>query len=99
MRRSFEIISFIFNKRCRSFSTSSCLSSDDFLKIIHNSGYDGTKCEIETKDGYRLGLHKIYSKNKSDKNVFLMHGLFRNSIDFLASGKETALAYFLADQG
>lgn len=98
MRRSFKLISFVSNTRFRKFSISS-LKSDEFLQIIYKNGYDGTRFEVETRDGYYLGLHKINSKNYNGKNVLLMHGLYRNSIDYIATGKEIALAYFLADQG
>jgi pimeloyl-ACP methyl ester carboxylesterase len=77
------------------------LRGDDVLELIDKAGYIGKAYEVETEDGYLLKLHRILSKNdKVFKHpVFLMHGLFAASADFVVTGPKIALAYLLADNG
>ena len=63
---------------------------------------DGYKCEIfevTTDDGYVLKIHRVMSKKDGKRSqkypVFLMHGLYGSSINYLLSGPEHALGKFL----
>lgn len=74
--------------------------TDDALELIREAGYRGEAHKVNTQDGgWTLKIHRIPPKNgKSDKiPVFLMHGLFAASADYLMTGKKSALAYLLAD--
>jgi pimeloyl-ACP methyl ester carboxylesterase len=74
---------------------------DEFSSIAQSVGYRSESHEVETDDGYVLRLHRLLpTKGSVHKgSTFLMHGLFRNSSDFLSSGSQVALAYYLADNG
>lgn len=74
---------------------------DDVLNLIETAGYKGQRHQVETEDGYLLTVHRIFSKTDTSSKhpVFLMHGLFASSVDYLLTGPKTALAYFLADNG
>lgn len=78
-------------------------SSDDALDLIRNAGYAGEAHQVETEDGYLLKVHRVmpaFNHSRSIKKpVFLMHGLFAASADYLVTGPEIALAYLLADNG
>jgi lysosomal acid lipase/cholesteryl ester hydrolase len=86
--------------------TNSCLTShyyDDVLELIRNSGYKGNAYKVKTSDGgWILKVHRIYPKYGSPGRkfpVFLMHGLFATSADYIVTGRTKALAYLLADNG
>lgn len=86
----------LFNK----YSTNSII--DEFIEHTNRHGYKGENYEVKTNDGYHLKLHKICGaeqKLQNKRNVFLMHGLARHSMDYLASGRQVSLAYYLADYG
>lgn len=75
---------------------------DDALDLISRAGYRGESHQVEVKDGsgWILKMHRIPPKNPKYAKpipVFLMHGLFTASTDFLLTGKKIALAYLLAD--
>lgn len=75
---------------------------DDVLQLIDNAGYVGEAHRVTTEDGYVLKVHRIrsnYSTELKQHPVFLMHGLFAASADFLVTGPKIALAYLLADKG
>lgn len=80
----------------RSYNT-----SDEVMHTISIAGYRGEIHRVQTEDGYILKVHRVlpvkHSVNKGA--AFLMHGLFRNASDYLASGPNIALAYYLADNG
>lgn len=78
---------------------------DDVLELIRESGYSGEVHQVETEDGYWLKVHRItptngtQSKQSFSKHpVFLMHGLFAASADYVVTGRKS-LAYLLADNG
>jgi pimeloyl-ACP methyl ester carboxylesterase len=75
--------------------------SDEVTKLISQSGYKGERHQVKTQDGYYLTVHRIPPKENVEYKgtVFLMHGLFRNSADYIATGPKVALPYFLADHG
>ncbi|KAG5667108.1 hypothetical protein PVAND_015107 [Polypedilum vanderplanki] len=75
--------------------------SDEVTKIITNSGYKAEVHKVKTIDDYELTVHQILPQQIIDRKkcVFFMHGLFRNSADFLATGSQIALPYLLADHG
>lgn len=74
---------------------------DEFCSVTEIAGYRSECHSVKTEDGYKLKLHRVFPKSGSlhKGSTFLMHGLFRNSCDFLASGPQTALTYYLADNG
>lgn len=74
---------------------------DGSLELINQAGYEGAAYPVETEDGYLLKVHRIVPRNGSSYKppVFLQHGLFATSGDFLITGPKIALAFFLADNG
>lgn len=74
--------------------------SDQVLKLIESSGYQGEAHQIETEDGYILKLHRIVPKIPNGKRpVILCHGILATSADFLIMGREYSIAYLLSDYG
>lgn len=74
--------------------------SDQITNLIGNAGYQGEVHEVMTEDGYILKLHRINPKTTNHrKPVLLCHGILTNSVDFLISGPEIAIAYLLSDNG
>lgn len=75
--------------------------TDEVTELIRrqHGGYKSESHLVETEDGYILKVHRIYKKNpkKVKPPVFLQHGLFASSGDFLLTGKYKALAFLLAD--
>lgn len=75
--------------------------SDDALELIREAGYKGEAHQVDTEDGgWTLRMQRIppkYNKDVKPIPVFLMHGLFAASADYLITGKKSALAYLLAD--
>lgn len=86
----------------RSLFSRRSVINDEVTKLISDVGYKGEAHKVKTQDGYFLTVHRIRSKEnemKTKGTAFLMHGLFRNSADFLATGPKIALPYLLADSG
>jgi pimeloyl-ACP methyl ester carboxylesterase len=75
--------------------------TDEVTNLIKSSGYSGKAYNVETEDGYILTLHRVRPNERVERkgSIFLMHGLFRNSADYLATGPKIALPYFLSDNG
>lgn len=74
--------------------------SDQVLRLIESTGYDGEAHQVETEDGYILKLHRIVPKNPNGrKPVLLAHGILATSADFLIMGSEYSIAYLLSDSG
>ncbi|KAM3955559.1 lipase 3-like [Aphomia sociella] len=78
----------------------------DVPDLIERYGYPVEVHNVITSDNYVLEAHRIPhgrdQNNQRDSNkpvVFIMHGLFSSSADFLLMGPERALAYILADAG
>ncbi|XP_023713662.1 lipase 3 isoform X3 [Cryptotermes secundus] len=73
--------------------------------MVMKNGYPVEIHEATTKDGYILSMHRIPYSPKSNNSrtnrpvVFLQHGLFCSSIDWVILGPGKALAYLLADEG
>lgn len=87
----------LFIDRFRSFRH----AVDEVSHAVKNAGYRAESHKVKTEDGFILKVHRVLPKKNSIErgSAFLMHGLFRNSSDFLASGPKIALAYYLADHG
>lgn len=85
----------------RELFSSKSINNDEVTKLINNVGYQGEAHKVKTQDGYFLTVHRVRSREneKTKGTAFLMHGLFRNSADFLATGPKIALPYLLADSG
>ncbi|KAL7041833.1 hypothetical protein ACKWTF_000916 [Chironomus riparius] len=83
------------------FSNNIFRQSDEVTKLISQSGYKGERHQVKTQDGYYLTVHRILPKKNVEYKgtVFLMHGLFRNSADYIATGPKVALPYLLSDNG
>lgn len=76
-----------------------CYAKDEILELVSRSGYIGSYYEVETEDGYIVGVHRIRSRNSTSKKypVFLMHGFLTTPISFLITGKKNSLPFILAD--
>jgi hypothetical protein len=66
------------------------------VDIIKKYGYPVEKHPVTTEDGYTLELHRIPFTPKSGASpkkspVFLMHGLFACSADWIVMGPEKSL--------
>ncbi|XP_059056900.1 lipase 3-like [Achroia grisella] len=79
--------------------------SDQYLTIPAIISRNGYICETHTilSKGYFLNIHRI-PRNKqasqvSSKTVFLQHGIFGSSADWIINGPDKALGYVLADAG
>lgn len=74
---------------------------DEVLETAKAAGYRSEVHTTKTVDGYILKIHRLLPQKHSvlKGSAFLMHGLFRNASDFLATGPKIALAYYLADNG
>lgn len=74
---------------------------DAVSQSIVKAGYRAETHKTKTDDGYILTLHRLLPQLHSGHkgSAFLMHGLFKDSSDFIATGPKTALAYYLADNG
>lgn len=74
---------------------------DEVVDVIKSSGYDGSFYEVETDDGYILGVHRVHSRHKNTTNfpVFLMHGFLTTPISFFISNTKNSLPFMLADNG
>ncbi|XP_017784823.1 PREDICTED: lysosomal acid lipase/cholesteryl ester hydrolase-like, partial [Nicrophorus vespilloides] len=75
-------------------------------EIVESYGYPIEEYkDIQTPNGYFLTLHRIpYGRKMTDKvdirePVFLMHGLFASSVNFVFAGPNISIAYQLADRG
>ncbi|CDW52617.1 Abhydro lipase and Abhydrolase 1 domain containin g protein [Trichuris trichiura] len=74
--------------------------------IILLHGYACQEHSVVTKDGYILKMQRISGKSgrtrekgKTGQPVFLQHGLFRSSIDWLINRPDQSLAFLLAQAG
>lgn len=64
--------------------------------IIVKYGYSVEIHNVTTEDGYVLTMFRIPSNGSV---VFLMHGLIGSADDYIVAGRESGLAYLLAEQG
>jgi lysosomal acid lipase/cholesteryl ester hydrolase len=75
--------------------------NDNVLNLINKAGYRGVAYHTTTEDdnGWILKIHRIFPKRKMPNTmpVFLMHGIITNSVDYVITGRNKALAYLLAD--
>lgn len=97
-KRNFNILRNLYFKAS---VHSSNKHADDFSHTISDAGYRGESYMTKTDDGYILRMHRCLPKRHSTfkGSTLLMHGLFRNSFDFISTGPKIALAYYLADNG
>lgn len=65
-------------------------------ELLRKLGFELEERSVLT-DGHTLTLHRINNKNPGSV-VFLMHGLYGSSEDWILTGKN-GLAYYLADEG
>ncbi|KAJ8707871.1 hypothetical protein PYW07_011548 [Mythimna separata] len=66
------------------------------VELIFKYGFPVQEHEVETEDGYQLTMFRIPGTGPV---VFLMHGLLGSADDFVVAGRESGLAYMLADAG
>ena len=85
----------------RNFHVSALNLADEFSRRSKSAGYESESHKVKTKDGYILTLHRLLPKPQPafKGSAFLMHGLYRNSTDFIAAGPNKSLAYLLSDNG
>ncbi|CAH1397744.1 unnamed protein product [Nezara viridula] len=84
-------------------------SSFDTVEALENSGFPYETHNVVTEDGYILTLHRILGSNGYDKltgiaeenriPVFLQHGLWSSSGDWVVSGTSHSLAFLLSKNG
>lgn len=84
-------------------------SSFDTVEALENSGFPFETHDVVTEDGYILTLHRILSSREYDKlhdtseekkiPVFLQHGLWSSSGDWIVSGPSHSLAFLLSKSG
>ncbi|KAL0822550.1 hypothetical protein ABMA28_004594 [Loxostege sticticalis] len=80
-------------------------ASLDVPDLVRKYRYPLEEHSVRTEDGYILGVHRI--PHGRDRNnvpgprpiVFVMHGLFSSSADWVLAGPGTAFAYILAEEG
>ena len=65
-------------------------------KLAFKYGYSMETHKVKTDDGYILGVHRI---PKGGPVVFLMHGIFGSSDDFVIAGPANGFAYLLSNEG
>ncbi|XP_023318603.1 lipase 1-like [Trichogramma pretiosum] len=70
---------------------------EKYEEIIEKENYTVDSVVIESEDGYLLTLHRI--PNEDGPPVFLKHGFLSSTVDWLKSGKNRSLPYFLWDRG
>ncbi|EAT35489.1 AAEL012343-PA [Aedes aegypti] len=71
-------------------------------ELIEKYGYKVEIHSATTEDGYMLTLFRIMPRKISETKklpVFVMHGLLGSAADFVISGPNNSLAYYLADDG
>ncbi|XP_071452980.1 lipase 3-like [Hetaerina americana] len=76
----------------------------DTPALIAYYGYPVEKHEVKTEDGYLLTMHRIpHGKDQQPSSdrpaVYLQHGLFCSSSDWVIMGPGKGFAYILADAG
>lgn len=78
---------------------------DEVTKNIQKHGYGWEVHEIVTSDGYILRLHRLLASDSSNNvisqkpAVFMLHGLFSTSGQFVQLGPQKSLGFYLADNG
>lgn len=69
------------------------------MELAKKYGYDTETHRVTTQDGYILALHRINGSPKSPKStgkppVFLVHGLFESSAEWVMSGVKHGFGKF-----
>ncbi|XP_043264592.1 lipase 3-like [Colletes gigas] len=72
--------------------------SSSILQLIRKNGYPAEAHVVQTEDGYLLTVHRIPGKSGAPA-IYVQHGIFGTSAEWVVLGKGKALAYLLADQG
>lgn len=81
--------------------------SRNVSELIWSKGYPVEEYNVITTDGYILsvqriprGRNEVFRNNSSAKvPVFLVHGLFGSSADFVVNFEKQSLGFLLADAG
>ncbi|XP_055591127.1 lipase 1-like [Uranotaenia lowii] len=69
-------------------------------QLIRKYGYQVQEHQVETPDGYLLGMYRIIPRRPSRKHpVFMMHSLFSSCSDWVLIGRQHGLAYLLSNLG
>ncbi|KAJ8672647.1 hypothetical protein QAD02_003906 [Eretmocerus hayati] len=84
-------------------STDGNSNGHDFVEKVRSYGYIAEKHFVES-DGYNLTLHRIsgnvgYIPAPGKKVVYIQHGLFMSSVNFVMRGPDRDLAFILSDAG
>ena len=71
-------------------------------EIVESAGFTFEYHNVTTSDGYKLGVHRLYTPNTegavSKPVVFLQHGILSLSDTFVING-DKSLAFILASEG
>lgn len=71
-------------------------------QLIEKYGYKVETHTVTTEDGYMLTMFRIMPRKVSETKklpVLMVHGLLGSSADFIITGPNNSLAYYLADDG
>lgn len=75
-----------------------CITAkDDVVKLIEEEGYICEVHRVETSDGYLLKIHRVMKKEQGENQlgvVFIMHGIYATSADFVITRSKIALGLF-----
>lgn len=70
-------------------------AKDDVVKLIEEEGYICQVHRVETTDGYLLKMHRVMKKGQVENLqlgvVFIMHGIYATSADFVITRSKIAL--------
>ena len=64
-------------------------------EIIVMRGYPSEIHHVVTKDGYILELHRIPAKSRNSRVVYIQHGVFQSSNEWVLSSSDRSLGFIL----
>eukprot|EP00096_Caligus_rogercresseyi_P015886 TRINITY_DN8382_c0_g1_i1.p1 TRINITY_DN8382_c0_g1~~TRINITY_DN8382_c0_g1_i1.p1 ORF type:complete len:417 (-),score=34.87 TRINITY_DN8382_c0_g1_i1:29-1279(-) len=70
-------------------------------EMVKQYGYTVETHKVTTSDGYINSLHRLitHQKNATLRPIFVQHGLFGTSADFIMGRPDKSIGYILADLG
>uniref|UniRef100_A0A2A4JCC5 AB hydrolase-1 domain-containing protein n=1 Tax=Heliothis virescens TaxID=7102 RepID=A0A2A4JCC5_HELVI len=91
--KGIDLVQFVKDYREASKNMDAILDIDE---LIPKYGFRVEIHAVTTKDFYKLTMYRIPGDGRA---VFLMHGLLGSADDFVVAGRDSGLAYLLADAG
>lgn len=87
-------------------NSTSHFHGDEVTELIHEFGYNVEVHNLVTSDGYILRIHRLLPGDESNEihtesrpPVFMLHGLFSSSGQFVHLGPGKSLGFFLVNHG